>query len=106
MKKVVSLVIVFIVLLASISCQQQPSPELQPTDYQSNKDVYLVFHGKVIKGVTSLLPLSVVSGVTFKLQEGTHSSVRDVSQAEIDHYYIWVCLEEACIPVDPFSYSN
>jgi hypothetical protein len=106
MKRVSSLILVLLVLLAGVGCQQQPRPELQPTGYHANKDVYLVFRGKVFRQVTLLLPLRVVGEAAFKLQEGTHESIRDVSQAEIDHYYIWVCLEDACIPVDPFSYSN
>lgn len=104
MKKVVSLVVVFIVLLAGVGCQQS-SPELQATAYQADKDMYIVFHGFVFKKLTSWLPVDVLGDVAFRLQEGTHDSIKDVSQAEIDHYYIWVCLADDCIPVDPFRYS-
>jgi hypothetical protein len=110
MKKIVSLVTVAFILLAGTACQQQsspelPAPELETTAYQPNKDVYLVFRGFIFKRVTSLLPLDVIGEVAFELQKGTHEAIRDVSQVEIDHYYIWVCLEDECIPVDPFSYS-
>jgi hypothetical protein len=104
MKRVVSLIVMVLVLLTGTGCQQR-GPELEATTYQPNKDMYIVFHGLLIKRVTSLLPVSLLGEIAFKLQEGTHSSVRDVSQAEIDHYYIWVCLADDCIPIDPFSYS-
>jgi hypothetical protein len=106
MRKVAGLTLVFLALLGSVGCQQQSSPELQPSAYQSDDDVYLVFKGFIFKRVTSLLPISVVGEAAFKLQEGTHESIRDITHAEIDHYYIWVCMEDACIPVDPFRYSS
>jgi hypothetical protein len=105
MKGFISLVMVFVLLLGITGCQQS-SADLGPTAYQPNKDIYIVFKGAVFKRVTALLPVRVLGEVAFKLQEGTHTSIKDVSQAEIDHYYIWVCLADDCIPVDPFTYSN
>jgi hypothetical protein len=105
MKRLAILFVVFVLLLGMTSCQQSRA-ELQPTAYHSDKDIYIVFKGSVFKKVSALLPAEVLGEVAFNLQEGTHSSIKDVSQAEIDHYYIWVCLEDDCIPVDPFTYSN
>jgi hypothetical protein len=105
MKRLAILFVVAVLLLGSTGCQQSRA-ELQPTAYHSDKDIYIVFKGAVFTKVTALLPVRVLGEVAFKLQEGTHSSITDVSQAEIDHYYIWVCLAEDCIPVDPFTYSN
>jgi hypothetical protein len=105
MKKGVSLILVFIVLMTGVGCQQS-RPELQATAYHPNKDIYIMFNGFIFRKVTSFLPLDVLGEIAFRLQEGTHESIKDVSQAEIDRYYIWVCLADECIPVDPFTYSK
>lgn len=105
MKRLAILFVMFVLLLGVTGCQQSRA-ELQPTAYHPDKDIYIVFKGVVFKKVTTLLPVRVLGEVAFKLQEGTHSSIKDVSEAEVDHYYIWVCLADDCIPVDPFTYSN
>jgi hypothetical protein len=105
MKRLAILFVVFVLLLGATGCQQSVV-ELQTAAYQPNKDIYIVFKGFIFKKATALLPVSVLGEVAFDLQEGTHSSIKDVSQAEIDHYYIWVCLADECIPVDPFTYSK
>jgi hypothetical protein len=105
MKRLAILFVVFVVLVGATGCQQS-SPELQSTAYHSDKDIYIVFRGAIFKKASAWLPAEVLGEIAFKLQEGTHQSIKDVSQAEIDHYYIWVCLADDCIPVDPFRYSN
>ena len=100
--KPTALVTVLALALAGCGTLEQP---LESSGYNQDQDVYIVFHGSHIRNVTALLPGDVVSDVLFELQEGTHETITDVSGAEIDHYYIWLCLEDLCIPVDPFSYN-
>lgn len=92
-------------LLLLSGCQkvafEGPTP-LAPTGYEEEHDVYIVFKGQHFSDVASFLPLELVGQLAFELQEGTHASVRHVGVAEVDYYYIWLCLEDACIPVDPF----
>ena len=90
-------------LLALVGCSV--GGNLATEGYNSGEDVYIVFNGEHFDDATALLPHEVVTEVTFELQEGTHEAITDVSGAEIDHYYIWLCLGQACIPVDPFSYN-
>ena len=95
-------------LLLVTGCQTSAGPkaELSPTSYESDQDVYVVFRGQVFENAATLLPAALIGELAFELQEGAHENITHVSGAEVDHYYIWLCLEDACIPVDPFTYSS
>ena len=99
-----NLAFVLVLLFALVGCQEEVT--LSTTDYNSEDDVYLIVGGQVIEDATSVLPIDLIGELAFELQEGTHENITDVSGAEIDHYYIWVCLADACIPVDPFRFSD
>ena len=99
-----SLVFVLVLLLALVACQEDVT--LETTGYNSEDDVYLIVRGQIIEDATSILPVGLVGELAFDLQEGTHENIADVSGAEVDYYYIWVCLADACIPVDPFRFSD
>ena len=99
-----SLAFVLVLLFALVACQENAT--LQTTDYNPENDVYLIVGGQVIEDATSILPVDRIGELAFELQEGTHEGITDVSGAEVDHYYIWVCLADACIPVDPFHFGN
>ena len=106
MKKPLNHLLVALFLVVGLSsCQLSEPVNLESAGYNQDEDVYIVFHGAHFQRVTSFLPKALISNVLFDLQEGTHENITDVSGAEIDHYYIWVCLEDFCIPVDPFSYN-
>lgn len=95
---------VLLALLAVAGCSATNN-DLVPASYNADEDVYIVFQGQHFDDATALLPNALVTEVVFELQEGTHETITNVSGAEVDHYYIWVCLGRACIPVDPFSYN-
>ena len=99
-----SLTFVLVLILALVGCQEDAT--LETTGYNSEDDVYLIVRGQVIEDATSMLPAGLIGKLAFDLQEGTHKSITDVSGAEVDHYYIWVCLGDACIPVDPVRFSR
>ena len=98
------LAFVLVLLLALVACQEDAV--LESTGYNPEDDMYIMINGWVIDDVTSILPAKRIGELAFDLQEGTHESITDVSGAEIDHYYIWVCLGDACIPVDPARFSR
>ena len=106
--KLTVLATALVLVLAGCGVSEAPA-ELESAGYQQDQDVYIVFKGQHIRSATLLfnllLPSDLISDLLFELQEGTHETITDVSGAEIDHYYIWLCLEELCIPVDPFSYN-
>lgn len=83
-------------------CGMQSDIGLRTTDYDPEHDVYIVFGGQYFQDASEFLPLELVGELAFKLQEGTHASIRSLNVAEVDYYYIWACIGEDCIPVDPF----
>ena len=93
------------VLLFLGGCSQMSSP-LKLTGYNETSDLYVVFHGRHFANAGRFLPVGLLGELLFDLQEGTHNSITNVSGAEVDHYYIWVCLADQCIPVDPFTFSS
>ena len=98
------LAFILVLLFTLVACQEDTA--LETTGYNSEDDVYLIVRGQVIEDATSMLPVGLIGKLAFDLQEGTHKSITDVSGAEVDYYYIWVCLADACIPVDPFRVSK
>lgn len=92
-----------LVLLLLSGCQQTA---LEPVEYEPSQDVYVVFHGEHFDDATQFLPVGLIGELAFDLQEGTHDKITNVTGAEVDHYYIWLCLAESCIPVDPFTFSS
>ena len=83
-------------------CGMQSNSGLKTTGYESEHDVYIVFGGQHFQDASEFLPLELVGKLAFELQEGTHASIRSLDVAEVNYYYIWLCLGEDCIPVDPF----
>lgn len=86
-------------------CGMQADIGLETTDYDPEHDVYVVFGGQHFQDASRFLPLEVVGKLAFELQEGTHASIRSLNVAEVNYYYIWLCLGEDCIPVDPYRIS-
>ncbi len=86
-------------------CGMQSSVELRTIDYDPEHDVYIVFGGQHFQDASEFLPLELVGELAFELQEGTHASIRSLDVAEVNYYYVWLCLGEDCIPVDPWRIS-
>ena len=103
-KKFWMLSTLFALLIFLAACADQNPVHV--SEYNENDDVYIVFQGEVIEDATSVLPAAMVGELAFDLQEGTHENIKSRTDAEVDHYYIWVCLADACIPVDPFHFSS
>ncbi len=94
--------IAFGLTLLLSGCGMQADMALETADYDPEHDVYVVFGGQHFQDASEFLPLELVGDLAFKLQEGTHASIRSLDVAEVDYYYIWACVGEDCIPVDPF----
>jgi hypothetical protein len=91
MKRPLSLVLLTTLLLASLA---------------SAEDQYIHIRSPLAQTVNKLLPVAETGKVLYDTQEGAHDTVTAVSGEEIEHYYINVCTEDECIPVDPFRVRN
>lgn len=75
-------------------------------EYKSDRDITLrVKAPKMVDRVVSE-PVTAAGDTMFSTQEGAHDSVTDATGAEVDHYYVWVCVGDACVPVDPFTVNR
>lgn len=105
MTKIRTLLVCLTLVILS-GCGIQGSVPLEPTAHNDENDLYIVFLGNHFENVTRFLPIDVLGKALFELQEGTHARITDVTGAELDYFYIWVCLGEQCLPVDPFTFSS
>jgi hypothetical protein len=74
--------------------------------YNSEYDVYVQVENKLAEKVAKRLGVGRLGSQAFDTQEGVHSTVTDTSGEEVEHYYIWICIGDQCVPVDPFRPSN
>lgn len=70
------------------------------------KDPSIHVRGPVATAVNQALPVAETGQTLYDTQEGAHSTITATTGESIDHYYINVCTEDECVPVDPFRVKN
>jgi len=75
-------------------------------DYHEDQDVYINVKHPALGGAAKALPIQALGNVAFVAQEGAHQFVRATSGVGIDHYYIWLCIDGQCVPVDPYTINK
>jgi hypothetical protein len=91
-----SVILVFaLALIGSVAAQ-----------YNSEYDVYVRVENKLAEKVAKRAGIGQLGAQLFDVQEDTHAAVTDTSGEEVEHYYIWICIGDHCLPVDPFRPSN
>lgn len=79
---------------------------LASAKYKPEHDIYINVDAEVLERIAAALALSELGDELFDAQEGAHATTTDTTGQEVDHYYIWFCAGDQCIPVDPFTVSN
>lgn len=74
--------------------------------YNPDHDVYIQVESEVLEQIARALELGAAGSELFDTQEGAHATFTETSGQEIEHYYIWFCAGDQCVPVDPFRFSN
>jgi hypothetical protein len=75
-------------------------------EYNPDNDIHLRVNNKSLNKVAKAVELKSTGDELFDTQEGAHATATDTTGQEVDHYYIWICLGDSCVPVDPFTASN
>lgn len=70
-----------------------------------DRDVTVGIDSPITNETADALHLDEVGDALYDTQEGVHEELADEG-LEVDHSYLWLCLGDACLPVDPFSVSN
>lgn len=98
MAQIVRIALILLVALAASS--------LALAKYRPDQDIYITVDIEVLEQIAEKMGVSEIGAKAFDEQEGAHATVTDTSGQEVDHYYIWFCAGDQCIPVDPFTASN
>ena len=70
----------------------------------ADDDVYVSAEVALLGDAAS--PLGEVGAELWDLQEGLHAAITGLTGVSVPHYYVWICLNGACVPVDPFTVSR
>lgn len=74
--------------------------------YRPEYDVYITVDVEQLEALAAELGISQIGSNLFDAQEAAHAAATAATGVEVDHYYIWFCAGDQCIPVDPFTASN
>lgn len=75
-------------------------------EHNTSQDVYIRVNNPLTRVVTKVVPVKETGAALYDVQEGAHQSVTNTTGEEIDHYYINVCADDECVPVDPVRVRN
>ncbi len=76
-------------------------------DNKSEGDVIVTLDVPVVSDISDKTPIEQVGDNLYDAQEGAHNTITQTTGEKVDHYYVHLCLgKKACIPVDPFRFSN
>lgn len=68
----------------------------------ASNDLFVRVRSPLLGRVASGLGVGKLGKSLYDVQEGAHALVTDATGVAIPHFYVWVCAEEECLPVDPF----
>ncbi len=72
----------------------------------SSGDGYVIVSGSLAKLAAGVLPLWMIGGTLYATQEDAQAAINAMAGTSLDNYYIWVCVDSACVPVDPYNVGS
>lgn len=75
-------------------------------EHQEEQDVYVEISSPVSETSSLDAPIESTGEELYDLQEGAHAELTENTGQEVDHYYVWICVDGACVPVDPFTVNR
>lgn len=75
-------------------------------EYRPEYDVYVHVDAPLIGSVTEAIGLYELGLLLFGTQEDAHEALTDTTGLDVDHYYVWLCLNGECLPADPFTVNR
>jgi hypothetical protein len=89
-------ILVLVIALAGLAVGQ----------HNSENDVYVQLDSELAEEFAEYVGLGKLGSRLYDTQEGIHEAVKDSSGEEVAHYYIWFCIGDECVPVDPFEVDH
>ncbi len=76
-------------------------------EYKPEDDVEVNVDAPIVSDLAEAAGVGKVGDALFRMQEAAHNTVTKTTGAEVDHYYVKLCLgKKSCVPVDPFKVSR
>lgn len=75
-------------------------------EYDPKKDSRIRLNNRQAESIASTAEVGTVGDELYTVQEETHDTVTDTTGVEVEHSYLWVCVGDECVPVDPLRFSN
>ncbi len=76
----------------------------------SDGDGYVIVSGTLadwaIATTGGVLPYSMIGGTLYATQQDAQAAIASMTGTSLDTYYVWVCVSDACAPVDPYNVGN
>ena len=72
----------------------------------ADDDVRIRLFNRTAERVATTVGLGDAGDELYDVQEGAHTTITDTTGEEIEHDYIWICVGDECVPVDPVRFSN
>ncbi len=69
-------------------------------------DVYVIVSGTLASMASGWLPLSMISSPLYATQQDAQAAIDSMTGTSMDTYYVWVCVSDSCVPVDPYNVGN
>jgi hypothetical protein len=68
--------------------------------------VWVVVQGGPVGSITGTVPLAMLGGTLYYTQEDALAAFNEAAGTSVSNWYLWVCLNGACVPVDPYTVGS
>jgi hypothetical protein len=69
-------------------------------------DIYVRVENQAVERVARDAQVGKLGRELYRAQESANRSLQRSTGLEADNYYVWVCVGNQCLPVDPYTFSN
>lgn len=75
-------------------------------EHRSDQDISVTVSTPLTDNIAEKAQLGKLGKRLFNLQEGAHQQLKETTGVEVDYFYLNLCLGDACLPVDPFTFGR
>ncbi len=65
--------------------------------------VSVVIQNQPVDSLLGVIPMSALSGTAYATQQDALDAINAAAGTSIENWYMYVCVNNACVPVDPYS---
>jgi hypothetical protein len=69
-------------------------------------DVYVQIDNDLLEAAAKDAKVGKTGRELYRTQESTNRTVQRSTGLDVDNYYVWFCVGNECVPLDPYTFSN